>query len=472
MARIGFVGPAYALDAVDVAAQRCVNLSIEALDEQNEPTKVVLRGTTGLKNFTTVSADAPVRGGIKAGNFALVVCGGNAYKVATDGSCTSVGSLITTQAPVSMATNGAQVLIVDGSYGYVYEIATSTLTQIVSVDFLGGDVACFIDGYFVTNEPGTQNYQISSLYDGETWNSLDFGAAEGQPDNLVSIAALNGQLWLFGESTTEVHYNSANPDFPFERVPGAVIQRGCAAKLSSATGNQTVYWLGSDRCVYRSVGYQAQKISTSAMDQAFAKYSMVSDAIGFVFVQEGHEYYVLTFPYESKTWVFDGNTSRWHERGQWSSVDDDFRRWRGNCAFSFNEQIMVGDYENGKLYTLDVDTVTDDGERIIRLRRTPHAQNGMLRLFHRSLTIVIQTGVNSESLPTTEPQAMLRWSDDGGHSFGNELWRSLGALGHYAKRIQWNRLGMSRNRVYELRIDGYMRPVISDDSIEVEAGAS
>lgn len=468
MARIGFVGPSYALETVDASCQRCVNMYLVPLDENNEPTKVMLLGTPGLKNRVTVSANQPIRGIIGIGSNLLVACGSTVYTVATDDTVTSRGTLNTSQGPLSMSTNGTQVFIVDGVDGYIYTIATNTLATIATAEFLGGDVGTFLDGYFITNQPDTQNYQISDSYDGATWNSLDFGAAEGQPDNLVSLAAMNGQLWLFGETTSEVHYNSGDADFPFARVPGAILQRGCAAKYSPAVGNSTIYWLGNDRSVYRSIGYQAQKISTQAIDQAFAKYSSVSDAYGFTYVQEGHEFYVLNFPTEAKTWVFDAMTQRWHERGDWDSESDDFILWRGSCAAQFNDLLYVGDYTNGKLYTLDPETVTDNGSNVVRMRRTPHAMSGMFRIFHKALAIIFQTGVNGMDAPDDEPQAMLRWSNDGGHTWGNEIWRSLGAQGSYGKRVEWNRLGMARTRVYELRISDKIRPAILDDMIEVE----
>ena len=474
MARAGFVGPAYALDTIDAACQRSVNWYLVGMDEQNEPTKVMLRGTPGLKNWVTVSANEPVRGCIVAGTKLLVVCGAKVYTVTTAGVVSSsLATLSSSQGTISMATNGQQVLMVDGVSAYIYSISGGTVTTITDPDFpYGADMCAFMDGYFIVNDPGTQNYYISSSYDGTAWNALDFGAAEGQPDNLVTLACLNGQLWLFGESTSEVHYDSGAADFPFTKVPGALVQRGCLAKHSVAVGNGTVYWFGSDRCVYRSAGYQAQKVSTTAMGQHFAKFTTVSDAYGIVYQQEGHEFYVLTFPTEGETWVYDAGTGRWHERGEWSADIDDFLQWRGSCVAVFNDSVVVGDYSNGKLYTLDVDTVTDNGTNIVRLRRTPHFSNTMLRVFHNSVTVVIQTGVNEESLPTDEPQAMLRWSNDGGHSWSNELWRSLGRQGAYSRRVQWNRLGMSRNRVYELRITDAIRPAVMDDNLEVAGAVS
>ena len=62
----------------------------------------------------------------------------------------------------------------------------------------------------------------------------------------------------------------------------------------------------------------------------------------------------------------------------------------------------------------------------------------------------------TESFPATagyDPQVMLRWSDDGGHTWSNEHWKSMGAIGQYGYRTIWRRLGMTekiRDRVYEV----------------------
>jgi len=52
-----------------------------------------------------------------------------------------------------------------------------------------------------------------------------------------------------------------------------------------------------------------------------------------------------------------------------------------------------------------------------------------------------------------DPQVMLRWSDDGGHTWSNSHWRSMGKTGQWSRRVIWRRLGMTlklRDRVYEV----------------------
>ena len=68
--------------------------------------------------------------------------------------------------------------------------------------------------------------------------------------------------------------------------------------------------------------------------------------------------------------------------------------------------------------------------------------------------------------------AMLRYSDDGGHTWSNELWRSIGKIGNYDARARWNRLGASRNRVYELSMSDPVKWVVLGANLEVKRGMS
>jgi hypothetical protein len=65
---------------------------------------------------------------------------------------------------------------------------------------------------------------------------------------------------------------------------------------------------------------------------------------------------------------------------------------------------------------------------------------------------------------------MLRWSDDGGKTWSSEHWRDMGAIGEYARRVIWRRLGQSFNRVYEVVISDPVKRVIIDAWADVEAG--
>lgn len=477
MPQFPFIGAAYAARSVNIDAQRCVNLYPEVSGSGTSKSPVALIGTPGLRMFASLPESGGTRGALRpASGSAVVVCGAFVYRVDSTGTATAVaGSLMTNTGTVSMADNGQVVVIVDGPYGYWLDLATSTLTQITDSAFYGADRVAYIDGYFIFNRPGTQQFYLSSLF-AQTFDSLDFASAEGAPDKLISLLADHRELWLFGDSSTEVFFNSGNADFPFERIQGAFIEVGCAAVHSVAKLDNSVFWLGKDDkgqgTVWKANGYQPARISTHALETALASYSQIDDAVAWVYQQEGHAFYVLNFPAADRTWVFDAATGLWHERA-WHDTYGNQRRHRGACHMAFAGENIVGDWENGNLYALDLNTATDNGDAIHRIRAAAHVADADYRnQFHRSLQIDMETGVGLQSGQGSDPQAMLQWSDDGGHTWSNEHWASIGQVGKYKTRVRWRRLGRSRDRVYRVTITDPVKVVMIGASLILGVGAS
>ena len=77
---------------------------------------------------------------------------------------------------------------------------------------------------------------------------------------------------------------------------------------------------------------------------------------------------------------------------------------------------------------------------------------------------VSQVGIN--------PQAMLRWSNDGGSTWSNEHWVSIGAMGKYKNRAIWRRLGWSRDRIFEVVVTDPVKAVIVSANLKAEEGES
>jgi hypothetical protein len=235
--------------------------------------------------------------------------------------------------------------------------------------------------------------------------------------------------------------------------------------------------------VYRNNGYNAQRVSTHAVEWQIQQYGVLNDAIGYSYQQDGHSFYVLTFPTANATWVFDVSTGAWHERAAWDGVR--FRRHRSNCQANFAGQVLVGDWESNAIYAFDQQTYDDNGQaqRWLRSwRALPTGQNNLKRTAQHMLQLDCESGVGvgtvesyflltednlfltdesdnlliTSSISLTDganPQVMLRWSDDGGHIWSNEHWASMGRVGEYGKRVIWRRLGMTmklRDRVYEI----------------------
>jgi len=235
---------------------------------------------------------------------------------------------------------------------------------ITDEDYPGADQVDFIDGFFVVTQDGEGTFWKSAAYDGTDWTGTDYATAEGDPDNVVAQLVDHREIWLFGSSTTEVWWNEGVNAFPFSRLQNAFIERGCAARFSVAKMDNTVFWLGDDRIVYLASPYNPQRVSTHAIEQAIQGYSTVSDAYAFAYTDEGHKFYVLTFPTEDVTWCYDMATQSWHEREYYerNKVSQELGiRHRANTYSRFNDCHVVGDYKSGILYKFNYSTYTDGG---------------------------------------------------------------------------------------------------------------
>lgn len=471
-----FVGPSYSARVKNLDAQQCINLYPE-LAGPNSKSVAALIGTPGLSGITTLSGGG-VRGLLRVdSSTAIAVCGPNVYRITTDYAAVLVGVIPNADTPVSMATNGqGNVMLVTGAKGYSIDVPTATLTEIVDEAFTGADLVWFLDGYYVFNKPGTGQFQITGLYS-TSIDPLDFATAEGSPDKLVSLIVDHRELWLFGENSTEVYFNSGNADFPFERIQGAFIEQGCAAKFSVAKADNSVFWLSSDDrgqgMVMRAAGYQPQRVSDHAVEYAIAQMGDISDAVAYTYQQEGHTFYVLSFPSGNQTWVFDVATNMWHQRAWRNPTDNSLNRHRSNCQMAFGSGVIVGDWENGNLYSMSLDVFTDNGALIPRIRTCPHLSDPDYRWqVFDSLQVDMQTGVGLTTGSGSDPKAMLQWSTDGGYTWSNELSASIGKLGERRTRVKWRRLGRSRDRVFKFTITEPVRVAIVGASVQVRTGVS
>lgn len=448
--KVPFLGQAYASRSLPLSAQTCVNLYSE-VNESGSGEVGAFYGTPGL--VTKYTGSGEVRGLHVAGGYLYAVIGATVYAINSAWSATSLGTLPNSTGPVSMTANYTQLLISHASGWHYVTLPTGTLTAVSDVDAPTDAVVTYQDGYVIFTQGG-EEFGITALDSVTSIDALDFASSEGSPDDLISLLSNNRELWLFGTQTTEVWYNSGDADFPFERISGAFMQHGCAARFSPAQVDNTVFWLGRDPSgqgmVFRANGYQPARISTHAMESEFATYSRIDDAIGWTYQQEGHTFYWLTFPTASKTWVYDVSTQSWHERAYRDATTGALSRHRANCYAFFNGAHVVGDYANGKVYELDLDTYTDAGDYIYRERTFPAMDAEGRRVRIDRAELIAETGVGLTSGQGVDPQVWLQVSKDGGRTFGFERYQSLGAIGQYNARAVWRRIGFGRHNVLRL----------------------
>lgn len=379
-----------------------------------------------------------------------------AIAIATPGSGYSEAGGLATAAQLPSVGTGLTVYVVDAK--------ANTLTQIGDEVFEGATTCGFCDGYVVFNQPGTQEFWITYLYS-TVINPLGFASAEGSPDNLLSLLVDHRELWLFGDVSTEVWYDSGNANFPFSFIQGAFISHGIVAPFSAARLDNTTFWLGNDEfgagIVWRANGYSPARISNFALEQAIQRYPTIADAVAWTYQQDGHSFYVLNFPSGNATWVYDAATGGWHERAYLGTLtvnDGSLNRGRPiTHSFAFGKHV-VGDWEKGYLYQLTPLIFNDDTREVKRFRRGPQINSEAKRIFFSEFQLDCEVGMGNPSAvePVTppaepvDPQVILRWSDDGGFTWSSELAISMGLSGQYRKRVIWRRLGQARQRIFEV----------------------
>jgi len=570
-ADFGFVGPAYEAPMLLQDAQRLINWYCEIDPTTSAKEAVGLLGAPGLNPlFSTITG--PVRGAwVLPGNTQCLFVVSSTVYVATvtvqatasslpQFSVSSVGTLLTTSGRVVIRDNGVlfgglggYAVLVDGTYGYFYQLSGTTRTvtfngnltsgsntisfsvgnivpytlivssaavltdfdaligsttitsisftantitmaasaaasatgdiftltipvfgQITDPAFLGADRILFIEGWLMFNQPGTRTFYTNApVAYTLTFAGAFYALKDSTTDNLNTLIENNREAWLIGDTHSEVWYNAGGVNFAFSRLPGVGPRIGCAAKHSIAQVGPELCWLGrigeqGENMIVMTNQYSWVRVSTHAIEHAISQYPLVSDAIGDCYEEDGHIFYQLTFPTADATWVLDVTTYNesdgklgWFQRLSYDQTNGVYHRHRANCMVNFADVRMAGDYLTGQIHQQSRKVYTDAGNPLRCQRRTPHvwSRQNRKRVFMSALQIEFTPGVGLSTGQGSSPQAMLRWSNDGGQTWSNEHWTSIGAQGATRNRAIWRRLGYARDRVYELN---YSDPTARD----------
>lgn len=462
MPRIRFAVQSYVSRSLPLSAQRLVNLYAEQAPEDAK-TPVALFGTPGLKRWATIG-DGPIRGMIVMGETLYVVSGDKVYSVAANGSKSAIGTIPGTGL-VDLAHNGTQIFVRTGNGANdSYIVTASSVTQITDDGFPGASSVTYQDGYFIFSVPDSDQFGISALDDGLSYDATDFATAEGDPDGLFRAFSDHRELWLFGYRTIEIWFNSGAADFPFERASGAFVERGLLAPRAVAKVDNTVFWPGEDRIVYRADAYTPIRISTHGIEALLEQYEDLSDLIGWTYTQDGHVFYVLKKP-GAFTVVYDVATGLWHNRQSWERED-----WRvSTYALAYGKH-LVGDDTDGRVYELDLNTYDEDGDPLVATAVSPAIWAETNRATMSRFQVDLEAGVGLTTGQGSNPQAMLDWSDDGGKTFGNQLWAEIGEIGEYGQQVEWRRLGQFRQRVMRVSISDPVKRVIFGAYADIQEG--
>lgn len=476
--RLILSGGAYSARSVIANAQRRINLYPER-NPKDSPVPVTFYQRPGLKPLAAPANPGPARGAYRASNGnCYYVVNQDVYQVTGQWVLTKLGTMAAiANNPVSMIDNGVTLVIGDGSaQGYQVNLNSGAFSTIVDPTgtFAGTRRWDVIDGFLIWPIGGTQ--WGSSLSGVVTFLGTFIGNKSDYPDPLVTLAVIHHEILLLGALKGEIWYDAGNTLFPFGEIPGAYVEHGIMGQgYSLATMDGAAYWLGQDLqgdgIVFRQRGYETKRISNHALEDLLQKYKVASgtiaDAIGYTYQQDGHYFYVLTFPTADVTWVFDESMGdpnlAWHQRG-WLDTNGLLHRERANCCANFFGYNVVGDWENGTLYAMDLNTYSDTVAGIkgptLYLCSFPHILAGMdgrgqvsesngRLVEHYDLTLDIECGSAPADAQGNPAMISVRYSDDRGRTWSSPVTLANNP-GAYLTMPKLAGLGQARDRVYEV----------------------
>lgn len=392
------IGGAYSDDARPWSVQDTVNYLVVMAERGGTRTPKMLRGAPGLVTFSASMPESPVRGLYVAEGRLFAVVGTTLYSIGTDGAATSLGTIPGVARCVfthNQVTGGNQVVIGNGQSGYVYDTVAGTLEQITDDGFPGLRSVDFIDQYVIGVEPFGRYWSHSDLADAKSYSTLDRAEAEKAPDRIMQAIVIGSDVLVLGERTGQFFANTGAATGTFQNRPGTELNIGAASPWTACRLDNTVYWLGNDGSVYRLAGYQAQRISTHALEQAISRSGM-ADAYAFTFEDQGHKCYLLTFP-DGMTWCYDAGSGEWTRRESYG-----LNRWRVSALVKWGRHWIAGDYVNGRLYQLDWRVQNEAGEPLERRRVTGILHDDQNRLIVNGVEFLFDTGMDQDSPPLPE----------------------------------------------------------------------
>lgn len=446
----------YQSESSPLLDKRVVNL-YPAIPEADAPTKKSLFHTSGIDEVSNAGSKSS-RGVFKFSDGIIYrVIGNTLYSFDAGNNRTSRGT-ITGTSDVSMDSNGINIAIVDPTGdSYFFTPSSNTLELSDSAAFLGFGQATsvtFKDGFYAyTTDRVFFASSAKTVNDGKTFNSLDFADAEISPDLIIKGWNDHNQLYIMGDHLTEVYRTIITTGFVFERIDGAMIPKGCAARNCVVSFDGSFLFLGGGQderpTIYRAVGSSVERISTKAIDRVIHGYSddVISEARMFSYAEDGNYFAVLTigdntFVYNHEVTKLTGIPS-WHERQTGVTNAVGFQRWRAIHGIEAFGKIQVADDRSGLVGNLNKDTFKEYGNTIERFFSTKPFQDKGNYMFSKQIELYMRVGVGNADVEN--PVIRMDYSDDGSNTFKNEIPKSMGKVGEYKKRVKWKRLGRIPN---------------------------
>lgn len=520
----GFCGQTYLERSPNANAQNCINLYPFHSPTPEEPDRIILYPTPGyslIENIPFVFATffsqgmtqytmtgSEVRASITINNIVYLVVG-NRFLSFSSSAITPLGTLTTYSGKVSIVTNTVDITMSDGVNGYVYNLTTTAFTQISTSGgwpTQGVTNLTYQDGYYLAMPNGTRTVIQSALLDGTTWPALAFDTTISFPDNGIAVFSDQNQLYVMGPHITEVQFDAGTIPYAFQKVSGVLIQAGCVAKFSIVKVGSTVIWLADDLAGNAYVGalqgYSLVPISTAPINEAIARYSVVSDAFAYTYREGDNQFYIITFPTAGATWAYDLKTKQWHQRIYNGGVDLPLvctfynnilspgdpnvpKSLQNHLVGDINGNIYIMSQDWSQVYTLENNIAGVDKPLFWptpRQRTSPHFEQGGKLIFLKKFELMYQAGVgiitdggiyrdsSGNNLSVGDPHCTLEVSKDGGHTWITVGVRTMGGVGKYKKRMIWRNLGSAWKWTFRITISEPTTVVILGADVDIKLG--
>jgi hypothetical protein len=458
---VGLCGPSSVTQSPYFDNAEAINCFCEKAENPGARSQIAMWGTPGKKLFASLTGEVSVPS-VYTVNGRSFAAGANFWELTQAGPINRGSLGFPPLSPSQITGNQTQLAILNNGNLYVFTLATNVLTPVDMSQFNGPILQIgFADGYILAALQNSNTFQQSNLEDATTWQGLNISTISLFPDNITSMICDHREVWFFSAKKTAVYYN-AGAGFPvFIPIQGAFLEVGAGAAFATVQMDNSVFWLSQDErgsmVAFRANGYAGERKSTHAEELAWQMYGTPygADAVGYSYQENGHTFWVISFPSANTTWAYDVASGYWHKRASWDQTRGAYNRDR-SCCHTFNFGMhLVGDPLSGNVYQMSSELYTDNGNIIRGYRRTSTQSDNNKWIYFDSFELDMEVGLPPSS-PLTggdgqarPPQIMLRWSDNAGKTWSNEYILSVGDVGTY-KRVIKRRLGRARKRVWEV----------------------
>jgi YVTN family beta-propeller protein len=373
---------AFSDDSAPWSAQDLCGWIPRPAEQQGTRSAMQLAPLPGLQEFAFVPDTRKQRGGYVAEGRLILVADQTLYQQMPNGSLRTIGTIPGTSR-CSFAHNGvSEVIIVNGSSGYIWNWDDDSLTQITDAGFPGGLLAAYNANAFLVIDPTRRYFQNSALNDGLNWNALETYQGESKPDKIKGHIVFNGEYVLFQERSFDRFSYTGVTNALYERIPGTTYDRGCAATHAINAVDNAICFIGDDGSAYMMRSYTPERISTGPIEQAWSNCDL-SKAYSFVWEDKGHKVWYVTFP-DGHTWGYDFWTQKWHRR-----QSEGMTRWRLAWLVKWRDHWYGGEYNSGRVMRLDWAYQLEGSDRILRRRISGVAHDNQNRLTFNALEVVV-----------------------------------------------------------------------------------